>query len=54
MAKMNCDRVARFYRTLEYVSFGGALQACRVMYLREVAECRRAIVCGDGDGQICC
>lgn len=51
LATMNCDRVARFYRPLEYLSFGGALQACRVMYLREVADCSRALVCGDGDGR---
>ncbi len=50
-AAMNCDRIARFYRTLEYLSFGGALQACRVMYLRDTADCRRALVCGDGDGR---
>lgn len=48
---MNCDRVARAYRTLEYLSFGGALQACRVMYLDEIADCRRALLCGDGDGR---
>ena len=51
VATMNCDRVARAYRTAEYASFGGALQACRVRYLRDVAECRRALVCGDGDGR---
>jgi ubiquinone/menaquinone biosynthesis C-methylase UbiE len=48
---MNCDRIARVYRTAEYASFGGVLQACRVMYLREIAESRRALVCGDGDGR---
>jgi SAM-dependent methyltransferase len=51
VATMNCDRIARVYRAAEYSSFGGALQACRVMYLRDVAECRRALVCGDGDGR---
>jgi ubiquinone/menaquinone biosynthesis C-methylase UbiE len=50
-ATMNCDGIARFYRLLEYLSFGGMLQDCRVMYLREVADCRRALVCGDGDGR---
>jgi ubiquinone/menaquinone biosynthesis C-methylase UbiE len=48
---MDCDRVARFYQAAEYLAFGGALQACRVMYLDEVASCRRALVCGDGDGR---
>jgi ubiquinone/menaquinone biosynthesis C-methylase UbiE len=51
VATMNCDRIAPVYRTAEYASFGGALQACRVMYLRDVAECRKALVCGDGDGR---
>jgi SAM-dependent methyltransferase len=51
VATMNCDWIARFYRPLEYLSFGGALQGCRVMYVREVAECQRALVCGDGDGR---
>jgi SAM-dependent methyltransferase len=50
-ATMNCDWIARFYRALEYLSFGGALQGCRVMYVRDVADCRRALVCGDGDGR---
>jgi ubiquinone/menaquinone biosynthesis C-methylase UbiE len=51
VATMNCDRVAPFYRTAEYLAFGGALQACRVMYVDDVADCRRALVCGDGDGR---
>jgi SAM-dependent methyltransferase len=50
-APMDCDRVARFYRVAEYLVFGGALQACRVMFLGEVTECRSALVCGDGDGR---
>ena len=50
-ATMNCDRVARVYQTLEYLSFGGTLQSCRVMYLDEAAGCRRALLCGDGDGR---
>jgi ubiquinone/menaquinone biosynthesis C-methylase UbiE len=48
---MNCDRIARIYRAAEYLSFGGVLQACRVMYLSDAADCRRALVCGDGDGR---
>jgi ubiquinone/menaquinone biosynthesis C-methylase UbiE len=51
VAKMNCDRVASAYRWLECLSFGGALQTCRVMYLGEVANCRKALLCGDGDGR---
>jgi len=48
---MSCDRIARLYQTFEYLSFGGALQACRVMYLGAVLDCRKALVCGDGDGR---
>jgi SAM-dependent methyltransferase len=48
---MNCDRVARVYRAMEYLFFGGALEACRVKYLAEAVECRRALLCGDGDGR---
>ncbi len=51
VATMNCDRVARFYQAAENLAFGGALQACRVMYLAKVTDCRRALVCGDGDGR---
>jgi SAM-dependent methyltransferase len=51
VARMNCDRIARFYQALEYLSFGGLLQACRVRYLRDVAGCHKALVCGDGDGR---
>jgi ubiquinone/menaquinone biosynthesis C-methylase UbiE len=51
VATMNCDRIARVYRAPEYLCFGGALQACRVMYVGDVADCRRALVCGDGDGR---
>lgn len=51
IAKMNCDRVARVYETLERLSFGGALQSCRVMFLGEAADSRRALLCGDGDGR---
>ena len=50
-ARMNCDRVARFYQAAEYLAFGGALQRCRTMYLRETADRRRALLCGDGDGR---
>jgi spermidine synthase len=51
VSTMNCDRVARLYQAAEYLTFGGALQAGRVMYLDQVADCRRALVCGDGDGR---
>lgn len=50
-ARMNCDRIAPFYQAAEYLSFGGMVHACRVMFLGAVSDCRRALVCGDGDGR---
>ena len=48
---MNCDRIARAYRFLEYAVFGGLLQNCRTTFLAETAGCERALVLGDGDGR---
>ncbi|MGC2498296.1 MAG: class I SAM-dependent methyltransferase [Acidobacteriaceae bacterium] len=47
------DRVARLYRTLEYLSFGPLLERCRFHHLRALAaaNCTRALVLGDGDGR---
>ena len=48
---MNCDRIARWYRWLEYLSFGGLLQGRRRKFLPEVATSRRVLILGDGDGR---
>jgi ubiquinone/menaquinone biosynthesis C-methylase UbiE len=48
---MNCDRIARWYRWLEYASFGRALERRRFAYLNKIAGARRALVLGDGDGR---
>jgi ubiquinone/menaquinone biosynthesis C-methylase UbiE len=48
---MNADRIARLYRWIEYVTFGRALQRRRVALLPEVADARRVLVLGDGDGR---
>lgn len=48
---MNCDAIARWYRWLEYIGFGGALQRRRLAYLRDVKNARRVLVLGDGDGR---
>lgn len=48
---MNCDRIAPFYQSLEYVSFGRQLERRRVAYLQEAAESRSALLCGGGDGR---
>lgn len=48
---MNCDRIAPWYRWLEYSAFGSALQNRRREYLDEVAGARRVLILGDGDGR---
>lgn len=48
---MNCDRIARSYRWLEYAGFGRALEHRREAFLSEVADARRVLVLGDGDGR---
>ena len=48
---MNCDRIARCYRWLEYAGFGRALERRRAAFLADVSSARRALVLGDGDGR---
>ena len=48
---MNCDRIARPYRWLEYLAFGRALERRRFRFLADAAGARRALVLGDGDGR---
>lgn len=45
------DRVARPYRWMEYLTFGHALERCRNHFLPKLADCRSALVLGDGDGR---
>ncbi len=45
------NRIARPYRWLEYLSFGPLLERCRFHRLPELADARRALVLGDGDGR---
>jgi SAM-dependent methyltransferase len=45
------DKLARAYRWMEYLSFGPALSRCRKQFLSELAQCRNALVIGDGDGR---
>lgn len=46
------DRVARIYRPMEYLSFGPMLERCRFALIPRLAECRRALIFGDGDGRV--
>ncbi len=48
---MNCDRIARWYRWLEYLTFGRALERRRREYLDEAATARSVLILGDGDGR---
>ena len=48
---MNCDRIARWYRWLEYASFGRALERRRLEYLAATADARRVLILGEGDGR---
>ncbi|MGH8012120.1 MAG: class I SAM-dependent methyltransferase [Candidatus Binataceae bacterium] len=48
---MNCDRIARWYRWLEYVALVNFPQRCRRHYLNDVCDARRALLIGEGDGR---
>jgi SAM-dependent methyltransferase len=48
---MNCDPIARWYRPLEYLVFGRALERRRFAYLGLLGEVRSALILGDGDGR---
>ena len=45
------DRIARVYRTLEYLILGPLLQRTRLHHLPALAGRRRALILGDGDGR---
>ena len=48
---MNCDKIARWYRWLEYAAFGGALRRRREAFLFELGNPQKVLVLGDGDGR---
>jgi ubiquinone/menaquinone biosynthesis C-methylase UbiE len=48
---VNCDRIARYYRWLEYLSFGRELERRRFRYLADVADAHSALILGGGDGR---
>ena len=48
---MNCDPLARWYRWLEYAGFGRALERRRLEYLPLLANARRILMLGEGDGR---
>jgi ubiquinone/menaquinone biosynthesis C-methylase UbiE len=46
------DAVAPWYRTLETIAFGNALQRARIACLNEIGSPRRALVVGEGNGRL--
>ncbi len=49
--RLNFDRLAKPYRCLEYLTFGRTLERCRFHYLPALADAKRALIFGDGDGR---
>ena len=50
--KANFDLIARPYRWLEYLTLGRTLERCRLYYLPNLLQQKRALVIGDGDGRV--
>ncbi len=48
---MNCDRLAPWYRWLEYAGFGRALERRREAFITRASVARNALLLGDGDGR---
>ncbi len=48
---MNCERIARWYRWLEYAAFGKRLERCRNYYLHSVSDASKVLMLGEGDGR---
>jgi SAM-dependent methyltransferase len=49
--EVNFDPIARPYRWLEYLTLGRTLERCRLHYLPNLLQQKRAIIFGDGDGR---
>lgn len=45
------DAIAPWYERLEKLTFGGALQRCRVALLDPAGSARRVLIAGEGDGR---
>src|SRR5438270_9458495 len=48
---MSFDRIASSYRFLEWMAFCNTLQRARTAFVPQVADSRRALVVGEGDGR---
>lgn len=51
---MSFDTLAPWYETFEWLTFGNALQRCRVACLNEIGAPRRVLVIGEGNGRFLC
>lgn len=48
---MNIDRMARWYRWMEYAALGRALERRRFAFLDRLVNARRVLILGEGDGR---
>ena len=48
---MQCDRLAPFYRTMEFLSAGRKLQRCRMEFLGKIPTPRAILLAGEGHGR---
>jgi ubiquinone/menaquinone biosynthesis C-methylase UbiE len=48
---MSFDRLAPFYRAMEFVTAGPRLQRCRLAFLDEIPPPRRILLAGEGHGR---
>lgn len=45
------DQLARFYRLVEFIAFGRALERARFQHFGRLRDCKRILLLGDGDGR---
>ncbi|MFA6960708.1 MAG: methyltransferase domain-containing protein [Opitutaceae bacterium] len=45
------DQLARFYRVIEFLAFGRALERARFCHFERLRDCKRILLLGDGDGR---
>jgi ubiquinone/menaquinone biosynthesis C-methylase UbiE len=48
---MSFDRLAPFYRGMEFILAGRKLQRCRLAWMDEVKDCREVLIVGEGPGR---
>lgn len=48
---MNADFLARWYRWVEYIAFGRALEKSRTIFLNHLRNRKKILILGEGDGR---